>query len=74
MVDAQVVGESSLGDVRAPLWKKGWHLNLPAKIRIFAWRAYMNALPIMQNLRSRGIILDEICPPTIITMKAPLML
>ena len=29
-------GESSLGDVRAPLWKKMWHLNIPAKVRIFA--------------------------------------
>ena len=28
--------ESSLGDVRAPLWKKMWHLNIPAKVRIFA--------------------------------------
>ena len=29
-------GESSIGDMRAPLWKKMWHLNIPAKVRIFA--------------------------------------
>ena len=29
-------GESSLGDVCAPLWKRIWHLNIPEKIRIFA--------------------------------------
>ena len=47
-------GESSGGDPRTQLWKKMWHLNLPAKIRIFAWRACMNALPTMLNLRTRG--------------------
>ena len=29
IVDAQVVGESSSGDMRAPLWRKLWLLNLP---------------------------------------------
>ena len=47
-------GESPRDDPRFPLWKKMWHLNIPAKIRIFAWRACMNALPTMHFLRTRG--------------------
>ena len=38
-------GTSSLGDVCAPLWKRMSHLNIPEKIRIFAWRLCMNAIP-----------------------------
>ena len=62
IVDSQAVGESSLGDVRTPLWRKLWHLNLLAKIRIFAWRACMNALPTMQNLQLSGVVMEEFCP------------
>ena len=62
IVDTQAIGGSSLGDVRAPLWRKLWHLNLPAKIKIFAWRACMNALPTMQNLRSGGVVVEVSCP------------
>ena len=54
LVETNNEGESSAGDPRSLLWKKVWHLNLPKKIRIFAWRACMNALPTMQNLRVRG--------------------
>ena len=53
--------ESSTGDPQTPLWKKVWHLNLPAKIRIFAWQACINALPTMQNLRVRGVNTDGRC-------------
>ena len=45
-------GESLVGDICAPLWKNMWHLNIPAKVRIFAWRLCMKAIPLMrmQNL------------------------
>ena len=55
-------GESSAGDPRTLLWKKVWHLNLPEKIRIFAWRACMNALPTMQHLKVKGVNIDGSCP------------
>ena len=29
-------GESLVGDICAPLWKKMWHLNILARVRIFA--------------------------------------
>ena len=55
-------GESSGGDPQTQLWKKVCHLNLPTKIRIFAWRACMNALPTMLNLRIRGVYTEAKCP------------
>ena len=55
-------GESSVGDPRTLLWKKVWHLNLPEKIRIFAWQACMNTLPTMQHLKVRGVNINGSCP------------
>ena len=55
-------GESSLGDVCAPLWKRMWHLNILEKIRIFAWRLCMNAIPTLTNLFKKGIQMDVTCP------------
>ena len=62
VVETNEEGECSRGDVRAPLWKRMWHLKIPAKIRIFAWRACMNALPTRMNLYRREVNLDVLCP------------
>ncbi|KAL0003811.1 hypothetical protein SO802_011372 [Lithocarpus litseifolius] len=62
IVESIQEGESSCGDPRTQLWKKVWHFNLPSKIRIFAWRACMNALPTMLNLKIRGVCTEAICP------------
>ena len=61
-VDSVEVAECSNGDPRTPLWKKLWHLKVPAKIRIFAWKTCMNALPTKLNLYKRGINTSVICP------------
>ena len=50
VLDTMEEGESSSGDPRSPLWKKLWHLNIPPKVRIFAWKMCMNALPTFVNL------------------------
>ena len=55
IVESNHEGKSSNGDPQTPFWKKVWHLNLPTKIRIFAWQACMSSLPTMQNLRTRGV-------------------
>ena len=55
-------GESSLGDVCAPLWKRIWHLNILEKIRIFAWKLCMNAIPTLTNLFKKGIQTEVTCP------------
>ena len=50
VIEAVEEGESSTDDPRSPLWKKLWHLNIPTKIRICAWRMYIDGLPTMLNL------------------------
>ena len=61
MLDSDIQGETSRGDVHAPLWKRIWQLNIPEKICIFAWRLCMNAIPTMVNLSRRGIQVDVLC-------------
>ena len=55
-------GESLVGDICAPLWKNMWHLNILAKVRIFAWRPCMKAIPSMPNMCNMGIQVDPTCP------------
>ena len=62
VVDSVEVAECLSGDPRTPLWRKLWHLKIPAKIRIFAWKACMNALPTKLNLYKRGINTSVLCP------------
>ena len=54
-------GECSTGDSRNPLWKKLWHLSIPPKVRIFAWRMCLNVLPTLVNLQSKGVVNCDIC-------------
>ena len=61
MLDSDIQAKTSRGDVHAPLWKRIWQLNIPEKIRIFAWRLCMS-LPTMANLNRRGIQVDVLCP------------
>ena len=61
-LDTKEEGESSSSDARSPLWKKLWQLNIPPKVRIFAWKMCMNALPTLVNLQRRGINTYDICP------------
>ena len=62
MIDSTEEGESSSGDPYRQLWRNLWHLNLPAKIKIFAWRACVNGLPTYDNISKRGISCSPTCP------------
>ena len=62
IVDSSEEGESSGGDSRTRLWKKVWQLKLPAKVRIFAWRACIDGLPTRLNLVKRGLNVGADCP------------
>ncbi|KAF3951697.1 hypothetical protein CMV_022679 [Castanea mollissima] len=62
ILESDSQGETSRGDVCAPLWKSIWQLNIPEKIRIFAWHLCWNAIPTMVNLNKRGIQVDVLCP------------
>ena len=50
LVEKSEVGECLTSDYRTRLWKKMWQLKLPAKIRIFSWKARMDGLPTRLNL------------------------
>ena len=50
VIDTMEKVESSSRDSRSPLWRKLWHLNIPPKVHIFAWKMCMNALPTFVNL------------------------
>ena len=54
-------GECSTGDSRNPFWKKLWHLSIPPKVHIFAWKLCLNALPTLLNLQSKGVVNCDIC-------------
>nr|POE52991.1 hypothetical protein CFP56_06853 [Quercus suber] len=62
LLNSMVGEECSNGDPCKPIWKKLWHLNLLAKIKIFAWRACVNGLPTMEAIYSRGISQTKSCP------------
>ena len=62
MLNSLDEGECSTGDSRNPLWKKLWHLSIPPKVRIFAWRMCLNALPTLVNLQSKRVVNCDICP------------
>ena len=62
VVEKVEVGESLSGDYRTLLWKKIWQLKLPAKIRIFAWKACMEGLPTQLNRGRRGMNIETKCP------------
>ena len=62
LVEKSKVGECSTIDCRTRLWKKMWQLTLPAKIRIFSWKACMDGLPTRLNLAKRGLNIEAKCP------------
>ena len=53
--------ESSSGKVDGSLWKAIWSAKVPHKIRVFAWRAARNILPIKTKLFDRNIIPSFTC-------------
>ncbi|KAG6693248.1 hypothetical protein I3842_10G159900, partial [Carya illinoinensis] len=42
-------------------WKCLWHLKLPKKIKIFAWRACHEKLPTFQKLKLKHVLENDIC-------------
>ena len=68
LLESKKGGECSSGDPYKSLWKRLWSLNLPAKVKVFAWRACINGLPTMDAICIRGISNERGCP---IYKKAP---
>ncbi|KAH9754875.1 reverse transcriptase domain-containing protein [Citrus sinensis] len=44
------------------VWKRLWGLEVPGKVKHFFWRALMNVLPTVDNLRPRKVEVSPICP------------
>ncbi|XP_065638474.1 uncharacterized protein LOC136071304 [Quercus suber] len=61
IAEADCMGESTTVHSQPPFWKKIWHLNVPPKVWIFAWRVCNNGLPTMLALRCRGLNSSEFC-------------
>lgn len=62
IVDSIEEGESTFSSSRTLLWKRIWQQKVPPKLKIFAWRIYVNGLPNIQNLNHRGIHYSSFCP------------
>lgn len=43
-------------------WKSIWDLSVPAKVKIFLWRAAHDHIPTVQNLYTRGVDVVPVCP------------
>ena len=61
MTRAKDEEESFIEDCRITLWKRTWHLKIPAKTKNFVWKAYMDGLPTAVNLKKRGVNIDTLC-------------
>ena len=55
LVEFGAAGESSSNHQASPFWKKICQLNVPPKVKIFAWHVRLDGLPTMLNLRRRGL-------------------
>lgn len=55
------MAESSNGCAGKRIWAALWKLKIPNKVKVFAWRACNDILPMKMNLANRRIITDAIC-------------
>lgn len=53
---------SSSSGMKGTIWGKLWHSQVPAKIKMFGWRAMHNGLAVKGNLVVRGLGNDRRCP------------
>lgn len=50
------------GCARKRIWAALWKLKIPNNVRLFAWRACNDILPMKMNLVNRRVIADASCP------------
>ncbi|KAL0361676.1 UNVERIFIED_CONTAM: putative mitochondrial protein [Sesamum radiatum] len=53
---------SSRAAAETAWWRKVWQARVPSKVKVFIWRACLNALPTGVNLRKRASICQVMCP------------
>ncbi|KAM6558713.1 hypothetical protein CsatA_027952 [Cannabis sativa] len=52
---------STPSDLHSTWWKTFWHLSLPSKVKIFAWKVMHNALPTAAALQRRKVLDSTAC-------------
>ena len=58
---AESTGSSSDGNQERSFRKRLWQINVPHKIRHFAWRACRDILPLKNNLVKRNVLQVDTC-------------
>ena len=58
---AEFSGSSSDGNQERSFWNRLWQINVPHKIRHFAWKACQDILPLKTNLVKRNVLQVATC-------------
>ena len=58
---ADSMGSTFDGSQERSFWKRIWKINVPHKIRHFAWRACRDILPLKTNLVKRNVLQVDTC-------------
>lgn len=55
------MGECSEAQNHRKFWQKLWKMNVPNRVKVFAWRACRNGLPTLLNLKTRKVVEEVAC-------------
>ncbi|KAL0283168.1 UNVERIFIED_CONTAM: hypothetical protein Sangu_2906400 [Sesamum angustifolium] len=53
---------SDCSEKESQWWRKVWQARVPNKVKVFVWRACLNALQTSANLNKRMVGLEAVCP------------
>ena len=63
---------SSNPNPQKQFWRGLWNLQVPNKVKVFAWRACNRALPTMDTLIRRHVVDENLCPVCKMVAEDPL--
>ncbi|KAL9664441.1 hypothetical protein QQ045_019841 [Rhodiola kirilowii] len=59
--EADVIGESSDKSKIKLFWKRFWRVKAQNKAKIFMWKLFHNAVPVLKNLLKKGCRVEPMC-------------